>query len=516
MRVSAIAESLRLLDPEVHQLIVTSVPHTEQLRRLELPFVIVPSGDGSPFGGVDRRARTVSRKTATAFLLDVIRDYDPGLVLLDTHFPGELVRRLHKEGRQLLLVMRRCRAAYLWSLLDRGLLDLFTRILVPHERANFVFGLPAAVVGSLEAHRGLVYTGPIVRSSNATATQAALERCGVAPHSRLIVITGGSGGYGPRSTQFLEASTHAALALRADDPELVVLAVQGPNGNDVRIPSGCVFVRSESELPAVYPAAELVIAHGGYNTVHEILEAGARAVFIPVERRNESQAETIAPLVSEGRALAVSPDAPIADILVTLRLALARPRPVRRRFDGSAHAAETLLFALPEARRVAVGDDVSPPQAWRHLKREDALAECLRPRGVQSPASLLLSWRRLRSPLVREAIRVADPCTRWYVDLGSGGIDELRSRALEALGHLDSTKTTLILTDESGGAALPALVSALAGIRLCALVARVPAATLARTDGVRFQAFEACRAADPDFVVDITTLEQPLLALERP
>jgi hypothetical protein len=278
-------------------------------------------------------------------------------------------------------------------------------------------------------------------------------------------------------------------------------------------------VASEPDLPALFARAELVVAQAGYNTVHEVLETGARAVFVPIERLNEGQGDRVGRLVAEGRAVGVALDASPAEYVAALRAALSGARPRPRVFDGRTRAAEVLLAASPQSPRLVLGTDLPATGAWERVASERALGERLR-LGASRPPSALLAWDRLASPSIEDAIRGADPRVCWYVDLGEGGVDRWAIRGTGALARLaglgmDPSNTVLVLTDPSGGEALPPLADALAGGALRGLIARVPAVVLADTAELRFQALEACRRKNAPFFVDVTKLEAPLLAVDR-
>jgi predicted glycosyltransferase len=513
VRVAAIAERVAQLDPEVHQLVVTSNPHTELLRPLMAASLLLPLADGTPFYGTDRRTLTLSRGAVHALLMHAIEAYEPRLLVFDTHFPMEVVARLHDSGQRLALVLRRCRDAYVERLVERGLLDRFSLLLVPHERDEFLNTLPAALSHALEGHPGVVFAGPVHRTIDARRADEVRARHGISDHTRLIVVTCGAAGYGPQATAFLERGVRAALALRRHDPAIHVLAVGRPSGI-ADGSTGVSYAAFEPDLPVLYERAALVVAHAGYNTVYEILAAGANAVFVPQDRLNERQADTVAPLVREGRAAALAASVSLAELVDTMRGALARPRPAPRRFEGGSVAATALLAALPRWGRLAIGD-VSASEVWTRVALDEAsavLRDC-----ADGAVATLIRWCDIGTPGLSTVL--SERRTRCYVDLGSGDADTWTRRALAASEELlragvPLARATVVVTDPSGGGQLPLLAGALSNAGWCAVVARVPPS--GDEDPVRFRALEACRRANPSLLVDITDLRQPRIAVDRP
>lgn len=323
MRVSTIADAVRQLDGEVHQLVVTNAAHTDPVRSLGLPVLTLPDHEGSPYTGIDRRLHVVPRSTVEAILQDVITRYDAGTVVFDTHFPAQVAMAAAADGRALVLVLRRTRTDYLHHLLQDGGLRRFDRVLIPHEREAFGRSLPDGQVAVLEAHPGLSYTGPIVRRAEPTSGPAVRAHLGISGDAALVLITCGSGGYFDADRLLGDA----VLATSLLPPPLQVVVVGGPYGHRPELPPGWVYRPAEPQLPTLFAAADLVIGHAGYNTVHEVAQAGARAVFVAMPRWNEDQAVNVAPLVDRGGAVCVPLGTSAPRIAELARTLLHRPRP---------------------------------------------------------------------------------------------------------------------------------------------------------------------------------------------
>src|SRR4051794_25027970 len=90
----------------------------------------------------------------------------------------------------------------------------------------------------------------------------------------LVVVTWGSGGY----RDFAALMTTRVLAACLLLPKRVqVIVVAGPYGNLSATLPNCLFIPSEPRLPTLFALADLVVGHAGYNTVHEVAQAGTPA-----------------------------------------------------------------------------------------------------------------------------------------------------------------------------------------------------------------------------------------------
>jgi predicted glycosyltransferase len=511
-RLANIASGVRALDPEVHQLVVTNSSYLDLLKRQGLPFAVIPSNDGEVLSGLDRRSRSVTRRTAYAMLYRLIGEYDPALVVFDTHAPPQLVRRLADEGRAMALVLRRVREAYLGALLADGLLSRFAAVVVPHTREEFCSGLGEPTLQALASLPKLRFVGPVVRPVTPEARRGVVARYGLDPRRRLVVVTCGAGGYVHQSEELIRKSCAAALRLRDSDPSLEIIVVGGPHGSALPV-AGCRSVDSEPELPALYGCAHLVITHGGYNSVHETLQSGARALFVPMHRQNESQAERVYALRDAGRAHAVELDADEAQFFATVRAAFDSPAPRPLALDGRSEAARTLHALLPLPERLALAGVAAVPRGWRRLGEAELGAQL----HTAATRALLVDDAALPR-LLRAAQGPAVAAATWIIALPDGDVPSLVARATNALARLreagvEPNRIVLALSDERDGATLLELARALSTAQLRALVALVPVAGDA---AARFAALERCRNAGLPFKVDMTSADDPVLLVDQP
>ncbi len=259
-----------------------------------------PFPDETPFYAIRIPGRSRARsgkltpksyfQSSRPLILQAIASFDPHNLVTDT-FP---------EGpeRELLPVMEwPIRKAFLFREQDpkrwpsdgyAKALRPYQRILVPHEEGSVL--LPNA----LGEDPRVRWVGPIVYPSPFHTREYARERLGIAPGETAILLSFGGGG----DPQASRRAQDSAVFLRKKG--ISVFHAPGPLSRD--LPPG-ITAREWLPLWPMKPwlrAFDGVIAAGGYNTVHEILEAGVPALFVPFERALDSQDRRIDRLVKDG------------------------------------------------------------------------------------------------------------------------------------------------------------------------------------------------------------------------
>jgi predicted glycosyltransferase len=457
MRTTAVAAHVRRLSPETEQLIVTNASFSAHARHAGIPTVNLPPDDSGPFAALDRRLKTVGHELSERMIEAIAREYAPDAVVFDTYADVMLVRRL-AAGRVSALIFRESREDYArWCAGE--LFPAVDAVLVPHRAGDFFAGVSSELAATLRA-RPLRCVGPIVypESLDDVDVQATLARYAITADRQLVLIADGSGGYDFLAHPFFEAATRAAV-----DRSRRVLCVAGPYAEAVRAVDGAEMIPWEARFQHLLRRADVVIAHGGYNTVQEILRAGTRAILVPVPRKTEDQAQRLGDLARRGRVRVLERDATVEQFRDAIAAALTEPPPAPEPAEGGEAAAQALLELLGgERRRID----------WSELPR--------------------------LSTAIGGSIEVL---------LGSGSVDELERRArasLEILRRLGlpPERTTLELVDLDGGECLAGLVRQLRDCRFKLLLAGVPSAP----DRVGlFAILERCRAARPGFRYDLTT-----------
>lgn len=175
----------------------------------------------------------------------------------------------------------------------------------------------------------------------------------------VVVSTGG----GAASEQILQPVIAArALSPVAGVPWRVLVGHGYPEERFCAVrdaaPRGVVVERARRDFPRLLANCRLSISQGGYNTVVEILAAGARAVCLPfVESRASEQTLRCRLLAEQGIIETVEPGAISAEaVAAAVKRALDAPVSSAPAIDtrGAERSAELLLGAASE-RRVAGG-----------------------------------------------------------------------------------------------------------------------------------------------------------------
>lgn len=478
MRTTAVAAHVRRLSGDAEQLILTNASFSAHARHSGIPTVNLPPDDSGPFAAFDRRLTTITRELGDRFIDAIACEYRPDAVVFDTYVDAGLARRL-AAGRTSVLILRESREAHLQWCID-SLLPVIDLVIVPHRRADFFAGLSDQLAATFAGVPKLFCAGPIVYPESLADedVQATLARHGITADQRVAVIACGSGGYDFLAHRFLDAATRAAVELQQSIPTLRVLCIAGPYAESARrVAGGAELIPSEARFQHLLARADAVVAHGGYNTVQEILRTGARAVLVPVHRKSEDQGQRLRALERLGRIRVLDSEAPALQFREALEAMLREPRAAREQAEGGEAAARAILGRLCGAPRLRVD--------WSEVASL--------PRALPAGGTI-------------------------EIVLGSGAAAELESRAraslesVAALG-LPLDRTTLELVDPEAGECLAALTERLRDCSFGMLIAAVPVAAApvaAAIDRRRlFAILERCRAAYPRFRYDITARDSP-------
>jgi predicted glycosyltransferase len=217
--------------------------------------------------------------------------------------------------------------------------------------ATFSASFPAAE----RIAQRLRYTGYVVepRSGQAAA--------GPVPEGEVLVSAGG----GAVGRPLVEAALAARpLSAAGDLPWRLVLGPQYPEPAASRLlalgGARLAVERFRPDLAVLFGRCALSISQAGYNTVMELVSAGARAVVVPFSAGAESEQAARARLFADRGLLTVVEEARLAPptLAAAIDRALARPRPLpgaRVRLDGAGRTASFVIEAV--ARRPASRHD---------------------------------------------------------------------------------------------------------------------------------------------------------------
>jgi predicted glycosyltransferase len=219
-------------------------------------------------------------------------------------------------------------------------------VLVHGDENVIPFGL--SFPGAAEIADLVYSTGYVVRT-------VPVKRGPDAPGYDEVIVSAGGGAVGG---QLLEAAIDARGMCRLGDKTWRVLV--GYNYPEeafrlwqTRAPSGVIVERARQDFAQLLANCALSISQGGYNTVMEILAAGARAVCVPfADGRESEQMLRCRELSRRGLLQMVEPDALSPEhIAMAVDRAVNLPPISPRSIDteGAAKSARILLEALQSA-----------------------------------------------------------------------------------------------------------------------------------------------------------------------
>lgn len=245
----------------------------------------------------------------------VIEQFQPHVVIYDTLLPKEAADTPPCKGR-MAYIMRKCKPDRQQEIFYHPFLRTVDLILIPHDREDFGYDLPAAFID--KAH----FIGPIIRQADGQQQQLLRAKYHLQPDEKLLVSTVGGGGFEDKATAFFQTVFAIHKQIHDQTPKLRHLLIKGPNYTKplTGVPQGIEIIDSEAEMVNLLAISTLVIAEGGYNTVNEIRLAKSPAIFLPSDRNYDDQFERVMELAAKGLGFAYpQPDRrSIADQIVKL------------------------------------------------------------------------------------------------------------------------------------------------------------------------------------------------------
>ncbi len=202
------------------------------------------------------------------------------------------------------------------------------------------------------------YTGYVVEPRRAPAT--------VGGGAGEVLVSAGGGAVG---RPLIEAALAARpLSAARDLPWRIVLGPQYPEREAIALLAmarpGLAIERFRPDLASLFADCAVSVSQAGYNTVLELIAAGARAVVVPFSAGAESEQLARARRLAERGLLTIVEAAALTPVVLAVAIdrALAVPRPAPGgglRLDGAGETAAFLLEAV--ARRRAARHDGHRP-----------------------------------------------------------------------------------------------------------------------------------------------------------
>lgn len=201
--------------------------------------------------------------------------------------------------------------------------------------------LEASFAAAGEIADRLAYTGYVAEVAPGLAQE---------PEGDEVLVSAGGGAVG---APLLEAALAARSMTQA--AALPWRLIAGPNlpqarydALAARLPSGVTLERFREDYPRLLTRCRLSLSQAGYNTMMDILAAGARAVVVPFAEPGETE-QTDRARILAGRGILTLLEAPVSGerLARAIDRALSRPRPAASGIDlGGAAATARLLGSL--------------------------------------------------------------------------------------------------------------------------------------------------------------------------
>jgi predicted glycosyltransferase/glycosyltransferase involved in cell wall biosynthesis len=254
---------------------------------------------------------SLSREDARAFraqmLEHVISDFDPDAIVVD-YLPlghhSELHSVINNSCAKKYFIMRgvldvpgNVRMDLLWGEAEAALANKYDRLLVAGDRricdVAKEYDLKSSLTSKME------YIGYVSTPVPPHERERVRHERGIGPRDKWVVCSAGGGAIGEELISECEL-------LPAAFPNVEFDIVYGPRANtpwpflsgDIYVSANVRFMRAPRSLDKLHGSADVVITSGGYNSMMEAMEGGARLICSPAQRREGGEQVTHAQRLS--------------------------------------------------------------------------------------------------------------------------------------------------------------------------------------------------------------------------
>lgn len=283
----AIARAVRQVDPAVEILFATESSYGPTIAP-EFPFFALPDGKqlkSQAWSG----AGAGQRVRALMSVMDaLVKGYRPGALVHDTMvWPPLFEAAAAAQVRQaMVLRVRKNLEAYMRDpAMPPKRCDL---LVLPYEPST----APAALRSLPRGLPPVAWVGDVGRRAGASVAETR-KRLGLGEGIRLIVVTGGAGGFADAPGFYALAADALAAAGSRVGPSCVVMVLGPAYEGPAPVIEGMTVLmwRELSWMPDVLAAADLVLCQAGHNTIAELRRAGSRGIIVPARRNVDDQFE---------------------------------------------------------------------------------------------------------------------------------------------------------------------------------------------------------------------------------
>jgi predicted glycosyltransferase len=508
MRLSSVANAVSEISECTHQLIVTGSNYPEHFRRLDVAWLVLPHSNLIFDGNSKHRFRAISSQLVQRLIIDAISAYTPDAVVFDTYASLEVMRMARSTKAKITLIFRECRDQSFNGFYDRGFFNAIDRMIIPHDEPEFLSSLGEEARKKLARLKPITeYVGPIAfpLPLDPESIEKICRRFSLAERDTVIVITCGGGGFDFAAWQFLETACLAAARLRSQSEAIKIFLVGGPLSRFAQGLPGVTFIPELPDLQVLMARADVVVSHGGYNSVNEILRAGARAIVVPVHRHSEDQHSRVRRLSEAGRVKCLSPEDSVETFLQAFEEVLGSKGFSRIEFSGAKLAAASIL-RLAGSHTIITVDDAQSAVVPSHDSRVGNIVS-------------RVHWHEVSKMIRRLELMGLEPKQVWWeVGLGTGETDSLVSHTeqiLEALKGVPPSKIFLWFVDPSGGLELKRVVTHLSNFEFASLVAKIPAELIELNARQRQEMLEELRRYRKHFTIDVISISSEAVICDQ-
>ena len=268
-------------------LIYTSARRTDYPRHFGIPVVSIPPGRDESLFGMESLQSAVDPLVSGSLLDALLTSYEPNVLVFDTFVSRQRLISLRSKYPRIhiVLVLRQDKNA-LVDLQNKEKASLLDMILVVHERDDALREHPS-LASLLESQ--LRFIGPVTRP--ATHINTKLDPVlGIQSDHSVATVTLGAGGHPQAQETFRKILAAMTGAYVVSDKRRIV-CLTGPYADHSALPQNntVIYVKHLVSPLALFARSDIVIAHAGYNTVHEVLSVRTRALFLSQTLNSESQ-----------------------------------------------------------------------------------------------------------------------------------------------------------------------------------------------------------------------------------
>jgi|TARA_B100001964_G_scaffold204185_1_gene233745 MoaA/NifB/PqqE/SkfB family radical SAM enzyme/predicted glycosyltransferase len=298
-RTVTIARTIRELHPDTKCLFMTSTSFDNFFLENKFEFVKCPD-----IGNLN-----ILNKEDNSKITDIIEDYDPDIVVYDTHPPRLVLTDERNKNRTNILILRRMNDNTLTNLLLSPASKYFSKIILPHTKEEFEhYGIDDQLMKRMKYSPEIIFGGQIIKGFDKSKIQHIKDKYNIAKDDYVILsISGGGGQYdGTTDTDdyFCECKS-AFEKVNENIKNLKFIMVTGPlckktfNSSNEKL----IIQKYEENLLELMHCSSLIISRAGYNSINEIMTAGVPSIILEIKCDHDNQKERAKYLESKGNSI---------------------------------------------------------------------------------------------------------------------------------------------------------------------------------------------------------------------